>query len=93
MSDETAVPLPETTTVQGAPDGTIPQAGVQVEIISQRIPLPGPEGGEAIRAALEPYEQDAVLRDNQTGGWVYVRTRAFMKQQVAVPTTPDETAG
>lgn len=75
MTEEAKPPVLES----GVPDGTVPPAGVPLEIITQRIPVPNPESGEQVRAALEPYEEDGIVRDKKSGGWIYVRTRVFVK--------------
>lgn len=81
MNDKPEVPTPQA--ASGTPDGTIPQqAGIPIEVFTQRLAIPGPQNGEEIRAALEQFESDAIIRDPKTKGWVYVRTRVFVDLKV-----------
>lgn len=49
-----------------------------VRYFTQRIPIPNPMIADNISAVLADHEEDSCIKDKETGGWVYVRVRAFL---------------
>lgn len=77
-------------------NGKDEQAPVPIQVLTQRIPIPSPEAGESIRAALDAHEADACVRDKPSGLWVYVRQRALLNleaMQKETEETKDEPSG
>jgi len=58
------------------PQPTEKQFTAQVQ--TQQLVIKDPNEAETFRKFLEPYENDAVIRQNNQ--WVYVRTRAFVQE-------------